>query len=178
MAYRGLGVLIIGLLGAGQAFAAPLTADDREAVVRVAAAEARSEPTVGLLAVVDVILNRAKDQGVSVQEVVNARHQFEPVMRAGGTWRNLPQASPYERGRVIGFLDLKEAGVLGDVTDGAKFFQNEDIVRARGGNVGWGMTPSMRVGGHTFYGGGAKRGVAIVETADNELPDVFGSGSD
>ena len=64
---------------------APLVAgpDAREAITRVAFAEAGNQGDSGLAAVVYTILNRVQDGrwGATVEAVVNARGQFEPVMR-------------------------------------------------------------------------------------------------
>ncbi|HTX50946.1 MAG TPA: cell wall hydrolase, partial [Caulobacteraceae bacterium] len=67
----------------------------REGIGRVAYAEAGNQGDSGLAGVVYAILNRLSDGawGRSVDAVLNARGQFEPVMRAGGDWRNLPPIS-------------------------------------------------------------------------------------
>jgi len=62
------------------------TPEAREAIGRVAYAEAGNQGDSGLAGVVYTILNRLADGrwGGSVAAVVDAPHQFEPVMRAGG----------------------------------------------------------------------------------------------
>jgi|GEM_PF-1304097 len=143
----------------------------REAIARVAFAEAANQGDSGLAAVVYTILNRLQDGrwGSSVEAVLNARGQFEPVMRAGGSWRNLPPVSEAQRARVSTIINLAIEGRLPDLTNGARFFQNARIVAAReaAGAVSPGLTnfggaPSSAViGAHTFYveagrGGAAK----------------------
>lgn len=157
--------------GAADALARALSAPPaRDAMARVAYAEAGNQGDSGLAAVVYAILNRLADGrwGTSVESVVNARGQFEPVMRAGGDWRGLPPVSAAQQARIDTILNLAIDGRLPDLTNGARYFQNPEIVarRARLGEVSprlvnfGGATPSAVIGGHTFYadpgrGGGA-----------------------
>ena len=136
-------------------------AEARDAIARVAFAEAANQGDSGLAAVVYTIMNRLQDGrwGSSVEAVLNARAQFEPVMAAGGSWRNLPPVSEAQRARVSTILNLAIEGRLPDLTNGARFFQNARIVAAReaAGAVSPGLTnfggaPSSAViGAHTFY---------------------------
>ncbi|TAL31273.1 MAG: cell wall hydrolase [Phenylobacterium sp.] len=144
----------------------------REAITRVAYAEAANQGDSGLAGVVYTILNRLQDGrwGGTVEAVVNARGQFEPVMRAGGSWRNLRPVSDAQRARIDTILNLALDGRLPDLTNGARFFQNASIVAAReaAGTVSPGLTnfggapASAMIGDHTFYaeagrgGGGAR----------------------
>lgn len=142
---------------------APLVAsqDAREAITRVAFAEAGNQGDSGLAAVVYTILNRVQDGrwGGSVEAVVNARGQFEPVMRAGGDWRRLPASTVAQRARIETILNLALEGRLPDLTNGARFFQNPQIVaeRATRGEVAerlvnfGGTDPSAVIGAHSFY---------------------------
>lgn len=147
--------------------------DAREAVARVSFAEAANQGDSGLAGVVYTILNRLVDGrwGRSVEAVVNARGQFEPVMRAGGDWRRLPAVSAAQKARIDTILNLALEGRLPDLTNGARFFQNPAIVagRARSGQVSQrlvafgGATPSAVIGAHHFYvsqgrGGGRSSG--------------------
>ncbi|PZQ49069.1 MAG: cell wall hydrolase [Phenylobacterium zucineum] len=144
----------------------------REAIARVAYAEAANQGDSGLAGVVYTILNRLQDGrwGGSVEAVVNARGQFEPVVRAGGSWRNLRPVTDAQRARIDTILNLALEGRLPDLTNGARFFQNASIVAAReaAGTVSPGLTnfggapASAMIGDHTFYaeagrGGGALR---------------------
>lgn len=117
-----------------------LSLDDRDALTRVAVAEAANQGDSGVAAVVQTILNRlaAGGWGATVEAVVNAPHQFEPVARAGGTWRRLP-----------------------DFIGGALYFQNPKIVASR---IASGSAPANRlnfsgrmpvavIGDHAFYAG-------------------------
>jgi len=142
---------------------APLVAsqDAREAITRVAFAEAGNQGDSGLAAVVYTILNRVQDGrwGGSVEAVVNARGQFEPVMRVGGDWRRLPASTVAQRARIETILNLALEGRLPDLTNGARFFQNPQIVaeRATRGEVSerlvnfGGTDPSAVIGAHSFY---------------------------
>ena len=105
----------------------------REAITRVAFAEAGNQGDSGLAAVVYTILNRVQDGrwGATVEAVVNARGQFEPVMRAGGDWRRLPASTVAQRARIETILNLALEGRLPDLTNGARFFQNPQIVADR-----------------------------------------------
>ena len=142
---------------------APLVAgpDAREAITRVAFAEAGNQGDSGLAAVVYTILNRVQDGrwGATVEAVVNARGQFEPVMRVGGDWRRLPASTVAQRARIETILNLALEGRLPDLTNGARFFQNPQIVadRATRGEVSEGLVnfggtgPSAVIGAHSFY---------------------------
>ena len=144
----------------------------REAIARVAYAEAANQGDSGLAGVVYTILNRVQDGrwGGTVEAVINARGQFEPVMRAGGSWRNLRPVTDAQRARIDTILNLALEGRLPDLTNGARFFQNASIVAAReaAGAVSPGLTnfggapASAMIGDHTFYaeagrGGGGRR---------------------
>lgn len=133
----------------------------RDAIARVAQAEAANQGDSGLAAVVYTILNRLQDGrwGRDVDAVLNARAQFEPVMRAGGDWKRLPTVSASFQARIDTILNLAIEGRLPDLTNGARFFQNARVVaaRARAGHVSpalvdfGGAIPSAEIGGHRFY---------------------------
>jgi N-acetylmuramoyl-L-alanine amidase len=144
----------------------------RDAIARVTYAEAGNQGDSGLAAVVYTILNRLQDGrwGSEVDAVLNARAQFEPVMRAGGDWRRLAPVSAAEQARIDTILNLALDGRLPDLTNGARFFQNPTTVaaRARAGTVSsalvdfGGAQASAQIGAHRFYvdavrgrGGGA-----------------------
>ena len=144
--------------------------DARDGIARVAYAEAANQGDSGLAAVVYTILNRLQDGrwGASVDSVLNAPHQFEPVLRAGGSWRNLPPVSEAQRARVDIILNLALEGRLPDPTNGARYFQNPRIVavRAANGQVSAGLVnfggaaPSAVIGAHSFYVEAGRGGAA------------------
>jgi hypothetical protein len=139
----------------------------REAIARVAYAEAANQGDAGLAGVVYTILNRLKDGrwGDSIDAVVNAPRQFEPVSRVGGDWRALPAVSDAERARIDTILNLALEGHLPDLTGGARFFQNPAVVaqRVRDGVASphlvdfGGAARSTVIGQHAFYENIAER---------------------
>jgi len=142
------------------------TPDARDATARVAYAEAGNQGESGLAGVVYTIINRLMDGrwGSTVEAVVDAPHQFEPVMRAGGTWRRLRPVSAVQEATVHTIVSLALQGRLPDLTGGAKYFQNRQVVAARAAAgtvspslVGFGgATPVVQIGDHTFYAAVAK----------------------
>ena len=147
----------------GEAYLASViaVADARDGIARVAYAEAANQGDSGLAGVVYTILNRLQDGrwGTSVDSVLNAPHQFEPVLRAGGSWRNLRPVSDAQRARIDTIINLALDGRLPDLTNGARYFQNPRIVAARAANgqvaaslVNFGgAAPSAVIGAHSFY---------------------------
>jgi N-acetylmuramoyl-L-alanine amidase len=142
----------------------------RDGIARVAFAEAGNQGDSGLAGVIYTILNRLEDGrwGSTVDGVLNARSQFEPVMRAGGDWRGLMPVSSAAQAHVDTILNLAIDGRLPDLTHGARYFQNPAIVasRARAGegspglvNFG-GATPSAVIGAHSFYAATGRGGAA------------------
>ena len=153
----------------------------REAIARVAYAEAGNQGDSGLAAVVYTILNRLKDGrwGASVDAVLNAKGQFEPVIRAGGDWRRLPQVSKAEQARTDTVLNLALDGRLPDLTLGARYFQNPSIVAARASagqvparlvNFG-GQAPAVTIGAHSFYAERASG--SLSKTTQHRPPEIF-----
>ncbi len=180
------------------------SADARDAIGRVTFAEAGNQGDSGLAAVVYTILNRVQDGrwGRTVNDVVNAPSQFEPVMRVGGDWRRLPLISAAAQARIDTILNLALDCRLPDLTHGARYFQNPAVVadRARAGQVGadlvnfGGSAPSAVIGAHSFYvdtrrGGGrrvggpdgaiagARRDDAVLFVGDNRGDQIDVSGT-
>ncbi|HCG7560668.1 TPA: cell wall hydrolase [Vibrio parahaemolyticus] len=137
-----------------------LSGKDRDAIGRVAFAEAGNQGDSGLAGVVYTILNRliSGDFGNTVTAIVNAPNQFEPVHKVGG-WERLPVLSPIQQIRIETIINLALEGRLPDLTNGALFFQNPDVVAAREkqGDVSKGLThfggssPSAVIQDHAFY---------------------------
>jgi hypothetical protein len=151
------------------------SAAGRDAIARVAYAEAGNQGDSGLAAVVYTVLNRLQDGrwGDTIDSVLNARAQFEPVLRAGGDWRALPAVSSPAQARIDTILNLALDGRLPDLTNGARYFQNPAIVagRARAGQVApslvnfGGQAPSAVIGAHSFYVGSDRGGRGAVVAA-------------
>jgi spore germination cell wall hydrolase CwlJ-like protein len=143
------------------------TPEARDAMARVVWAEAGNQGESGLAGVVYTVLNRLIDGrwGGTVETVVDAPGQFEPVMRAGGTWRRLAPVTAVQEATVHTIVELALQGRLPDLTGGARYFQNRRIVAARAAAglvserlVGFGgAAPSAQIGDHTFYPGPARR---------------------
>ncbi|QNT69776.1 cell wall hydrolase [Defluviicoccus vanus] len=137
-----------------------LTWEDRDALGRVAFAEAGNQGDLGIAAVVYTIFNRVNSGQFqsTVQDVIDAPNQFEPCMRAGG-WRNLRPLSASQDAVFANILDQILSGALPDPTNGALFFQNARIVAARAARgkgsaslVDFGGTPPVaEIGDHRFY---------------------------
>jgi hypothetical protein len=149
----------------------PLPEEDREALGRVAYAEAGNQGPVGLLAVIWTVLNRVASGGFqgSVAAVIDAPDQFEPVARAGG-WRRLPALSPAQTAEIDRLLAGIARGALKDPTGGALYFQNRAIVAARAAaglvpasliDFG-GRKPVARIGDHHFYRDGPAGGAPLL----------------
>jgi spore germination cell wall hydrolase CwlJ-like protein len=147
--------------GIGSLGAIVSTPDARDAMARTVIAEAGNQGDSGMAGVVYTILNRLSDGrwGGSVEAVVNAPGQFEPVMRAGGSWRSLRPVTAAQEARVNTIVNLALDGRLPDLTGGARYFQNPQVVagRARAGTVSsslvnfGGAPPSAVIGAHAFY---------------------------
>ncbi len=146
---------------------AALSAEDRDALGRVAYAEAGSQREEGLAAVVHVVLNRLASGrfGAGVQGVLDAPGQFEPVGRAGGTWRGLPALTEGQRLVFGTILELILQGRLPDPTGGSTHFQNAAIVAQRAAeglvppgliNFG-GQAPAAVIRDHSFFRDGGRR---------------------
>ena len=165
----------------------------RDAIARVAFAEAGNQGDSGLAAVVYTILNRLEDGrwGPTVDAVLNAPRQFEPVTRAGGAWRNLRPVSAASQARIDTIINLALEGRLPDLTHGARFFQNPRIVadRAAAGRVPanlvnfGGAAPSAIIGAHSFYveagrgGGRQARAGADGDPGQSRAPSRLAGGA-
>lgn len=159
-----------------------ITASDRDALGRVAFAEAAGQGEAGIAAVVFTILNRVASGRfeADVQAVIDAPGQFEPVMRAGGSWRNLPRLSEDRRLVFATILNLIVDGRLPDPTNGAIYFQNAAIVAARAaaGQVRpslvhfGGQTPIAVIRDHSFYGDATGAGGSPATASATPVPIV------
>lgn len=163
---------------------------DREAIGRVAYHEAANQGDRGIAAVVYTIINRVGSGrfGRTVSDVLNAPHQFEPVMRAGGSWQRLSPAPPASRARIDAIVGLALKGELADETGGALYFQNPRIVasRERAGLVSRGLTnfggqaPSAVIGDHSFYTGPrvatVRSTIPLIGTGNGATADFIDAG--
>ena len=138
-----------------------LSAEDRDALGRVAYAEAGNQGEEDLAAVIYAVLNRVVSGrfGSTVRVAIESPGQFEPVGRAGGQWHNLPPLSATQSATIATIVNLIQQGRLPDPTEGATFFQNPRIVarRAAAGEVPASLTnfgnqvPIAVVRDHAFF---------------------------
>jgi len=152
---------------------------DREAIGRVAFAEAGNQAEEGLAGVICTILNRLHSGafGANVTGVLDSPGQFEPVTDVGGQWSNLPALSPGQAVEFNTILDLILQGRLPDPTNGALYFQNPATVaqRAAAGEVSaalvnfGGQTPSAIIRDHSFYIGTPRPRLF----SDGSAPNLF-----
>lgn len=134
--------------------------DDLEAIKRITWAEAKNQGGLGITAVIFVIINRhiSGNYGTSIQEVINAKYQFEPATKAKG-WINLPKASESHEATVETIVSLIMSGNLLDPTHGSFYFQNPVVVskREQEGKASKGLTrfgnkkPTVIIKDHEFY---------------------------
>ena len=153
------------------------TPANRDAIARVAFAEAGNQGDSGLAGVVYTIVNRLIDGGFGggVSAVLNAPGQFEPVTRTGG-WQRLPARSAVEQAHIDTILNLALDGRLPDPTSGARYFQNPKIVAGRvaAGTASPGLAdfggtaPIATIKDHAFYDLAARVGVP-----DRAAPSLF-----
>lgn len=153
---------------------------DRDAISRVAFAEAANQGDAGIAGVVYTIINRfvSGNFGASISDVVNAPRQFEPVSKVGGNWKKLPEVNTAQRSKVDTIINLALDGHLPDLTNGALFFQNPKIVadREKKGTVSKGLTnfggsePSAVINDHAFFA--AVSNAAPVTVQANKAADI------
>lgn len=154
-----------------QWIAITITENDIDVVTRTVIGEAATQSVEGKIAVVHVILNRARlnspwyggnnlaDVSLHRARVLRTRgwvtiYQFEPWMhshRRTYLWGLSKQSALYKEMRklVMGCINGRHP----DPTDGATHFLNPDIVRARtGGSLpGWARGEGRRIGDHVFF---------------------------
>jgi hypothetical protein len=103
-------------------FKLPLSfASDKDAAVRTVLGEAGSETAAGKKAVAAVILNRAKQSGQSIQDVVLAHNQFEPWSNDSTAQKLLnidPNSKEYKEAEAL----VEQAMSGDDPTGGATHF--------------------------------------------------------
>ncbi len=137
-----------------------LTADQIDAISKITYAEAANQGSVGITAVTFVILNRLISQqfGDSVEQIIDAKNQFEPATKVNG-WKNLPDPPSSHKKEILTILKLIQSGDLQDSTKGSLYFQNPLVVASREqqGKASPGLTrfgnskPSKVIKDHEFY---------------------------
>ena len=150
-----------------------LTPEDRDYIIRTVYGEAAGEGPVGQQAVAAVILNRARERGLSPRDVVLQRRQFEPwSARARELLALDPSGDAY--GAVARNIDPFLQGQVPSPVGGADHFYSPGAQAALGrATPAWAQgRTGTDIGGHTFFdleGPGAAKG-ASASSARAELP--------
>lgn len=105
--------------GGTSAAAASPTPDDLDSIVRTVYGEAANQPPEGQRAVAEVILNRARESGMSPHDVVMAKGQFEPWGSRRSELEGLDTNSPVYKAIMANILP---ALAPDDPTGGADHF--------------------------------------------------------
>lgn len=141
-------------------------ADDRDALIRTVIGESGAEPPEGQRAVAAVVLNRARNRGMTPQQIVLERNQFEPWGNPD-TARRLSGISPNDPAyvRAAAQVDLALAG--DDPTGGADHFFAPKAQAALGRDVpSWAKGTPTVIGNHNFYNlGGSTEDVRMTAAA-------------
>ncbi|MRN67953.1 PLxRFG domain-containing protein [Brucella sp. 10RB9213] len=153
-----------------------MSARDWNDTINTMIAEAGGDGPVGMLAVANVIRNRAERRGKSIGDIVRAPSQFEGYY-APGEKAVQAQQNPQVRAEAEKILRGVLAGELKDPTQGADHFH------AGGVNPDWAskMPATARIGGHIFYNSQPDRDVAQAEQGTYEPgiePRKFGYSMD
>lgn len=140
-----------------------MSARDWNDTINTMIAEAGGDGPVGMLAVANVIRNRAERRGKSIGDIVRAPSQFEGYY-APGEKAVQAQQNPQVRAEAEKILRGVLAGELKDPTQGADHFH------AGGVNPDWAskMPATTRIGGHVFYNSQPGRNVAQAEQGTYE----------
>lgn len=146
---------------------------NRDTVLRVAQAEAASEGSIGLKAVLAVMRNRAEQTGLTMEQIALQRGQFEPAMTPDGRAR----MARYRPGSQLWqSADVALNGVLAgdDPTNGADHFYAPRAQRALGRAApDWDDGSGTDLGNHRFF----RRGYRNRDTAGSYDPrDTAGAG--
>lgn len=140
----------------------PITASDRDLMIRTVVSESGDEPPVGQAGVAHVILNRLltpDKYGDSVGGVVKRRGAFEPwglpKEHPNNPMRVDPNSAAYRQAALI--VDGVLSGQVKDPTGGATHFLQPEIVtsRVQSGQLKewpkWAQAETVQLGRHSFY---------------------------
>lgn len=130
--------------GGGRKFT--LTDQDRQDLRKTIAAEAAGEGENGMIAVGNVIRNRAERRGKGLADVVREPKQFTGYEAPGEGALKILQ-DPDQVARIDRIIDQMASGELPDITDGADHYHADYV------SPDWArkMPQTTQVGSHLFY---------------------------
>lgn len=145
-----------GQVGPFQPSASPMSAADRDLMIRTIYGEAGGEGAIGQAAVAEVIKNRvdAGTYGGSVHDVITAPKQFSvwnPGDPAGALANGLSSNSASYQ-KIAAIVDSVMAGKVADMTGGARNYYNPKMASPAWGDR-LGQTGDVTIGNHRFVGG-------------------------
>lgn len=146
-------------------------ADDRDALIRTVIGEAQAEPPEGQAAVAAVILNRARQRGMTPSQVVLETNQFEPWGNPK-TASRLAGISPNDPLYQSAAAQVDRALSGYDPTGGADHFYAPVAQQALGRNApSWAVGEPTVIGGHNFYSlGGSTEDARMAAAGSVEAP--------
>lgn len=146
-------------------------ADDRDALIRTVIGEAQAEPPEGQAAVAAVILNRARQRGMTPSQVVLETNQFEPWGNPK-TASRLAGISPNDPLYQSAAAQVDRALSGYDPTGGADHFYAPVAQQALGRNApSWAVGEPTVIGGHNFYSlGGSTEDARMAAAQGVEAP--------
>lgn len=130
--------------GGGRKFA--LSDQDRQDLRKTIAAEAAGEGENGMIAVGNVIRNRAERRGKGLADVVREPKQFTGYEAPGEGALKILQ-DPDQLAKIDSIIDQMASGELPDITDGADHYHADYV------SPDWAdkMPKTTQVGSHLFY---------------------------
>lgn len=147
-------------------------ADDRDALIRTVIGEAQAEPPEGQAAVAAVILNRARQRGMTPSQVVLEANQFEPWGNPK-TASRLAGISPNDPLYQSAAAQVDRALSGYDPTGGADHFYAPVAQQALGRNPpSWATGEPTVIGGHNFYSLGGSTEDARMMAAEGSAAPV------
>lgn len=115
-----------------------------QVIAAVLVLEAGGESERGMQAVHEVIMNRAKDSGLSPLTIATAPKQFSALNKIAPR-KAIALAKEHPRWKIA--LEITSRGTLTDITKGATHYYAR---RTRAPYWARGMTVTARIGNHTF----------------------------
>jgi hypothetical protein len=144
--------------GGGRKFT--LSDQDRQDLRKTIAAEAAGEGETGMVAVGNVIRNRAERRGKGLAEVVREPKQFTGYEAPGEGALKILQ-DPDQLAKIDSIIDRMASGELPDITDGADHYHADYVSPDWAGK----MPKTTQVGSHLFY-----RAESGPDTRRKEMP--------